>query len=266
MNSRVRELPSQIDTDWLAKFRRNVRTWYRRHARDLPWRSQTDPYAIWVSEIMLQQTQVATVIPYFQRFLADLPNIAALASADEATVLRLWEGLGYYRRARQMQAAARQIVDQHNAKFPIEFDAILALPGIGRYTAGAIASFAYDQRRPIVEANTQRLFARLLNEQRTLTASATQQVLWEFAEAILPRKNVGQFNQALMELGGQVCKPKNPDCSTCPVSQLCEARRAGTVDRVPRPKPKKEFEQREHALVCIRNKTGGMANSTLRNR
>jgi A/G-specific adenine glycosylase len=205
---------------------------------------------------MLQQTQVATVIPYFQRFLARFPTPTHLANASESDVLKHWEGLGYYRRARQLHAAAKQIVELHAGRFPESFESILSLPGIGRYTAGAVASFAFEQRRPIVEANTQRLYARLLNEPETISASAVQNRFWEFAERILPQKNIGPFNQALMELGSLVCKPKSPDCPTCPVSKFCGAYRAKTVESIPKPKAKKVFEERQHVLLCITDTEG----------
>ena len=152
MTATEKSLP--FDSAWLRDFRRRLRAWYDRHARELPWRGTRDPYAVWLSEIMLQQTQVETVKPYFQRFLAALPTIRALAEADEQQVLRLWEGLGYYRRARQLHQAARQIVAEHDGRFPCDPQSVQRLPGIGRYTAGAILSIAFDQRRPILEANT----------------------------------------------------------------------------------------------------------------
>ena len=178
----------------------------RPHARDLPWRGTRDPYAVWLSEIMLQQTQVETVKPYFQRFLAALPTIQALAKADEQQVLRLWEGLGYYRRARQLHQAARQIVADHDGRFPTDPQSVQRLPGIGRYTAGAILSIAFDQRQPILEANTVRVFSRLLAYDGQTTSSAGQKLLWAAAEAVLPARDVGRFNQALMELGSEVCR------------------------------------------------------------
>ena len=195
----------------LSRLRTSLLDWYARHARQLPWRETTDPYAIWISEVMLQQTQVATVIDYYARFLTRFPTVAALAAADEQEVLTLWSGLGYYRRAKQMHAAARVIVDRHAGRFPERFDAILALPGIGRYTAGAISSFAFGARQPIVEANTTRLFSRLMALRDEPTTSSAQKELWKFAEAILPKngKSSGQVNQAVMELGSLVCTPRD---------------------------------------------------------
>lgn len=178
------ELPA---TAWFARLRPRLAAWYGDQARELPWRGSRDPYAIWVSEIMLQQTTVATVRPRFAAFLAAFPTIAALAAATEEAVLRQWEGLGYYRRARQLHAAAQRIVAEHAGQFPREIEAIRALPGIGRYTAGAIASIAFDQRTPILEANTLRVWARLLAEPRPLASAAAQERLWQAAEMILPK-------------------------------------------------------------------------------
>ena len=205
---------------WMAQFRRRILAWFRRNARDLPWRRTRDPYAIWVSEIMLQQTQVVTVIGYFERFLAAFPSIADLAAADEQQVLRLWEGLGYYRRARQLHAAARVIVAEHQGRFPRDPEQIRALPGIGRYTAGAIASIGWDAREPILEANTIRVFSRLLAYRGDPQKNAGQQRLWEFAAGVLPKKDTGLFNQALMELGSEICTPRGPLCDQCPVRTL----------------------------------------------
>ena len=192
--------------------------WYADHARDLPWRRSRDPYRVWVSEIMLQQTQVATVRDYFERFVAAFPDVHALAAADEQQVLRLWEGLGYYRRARQLHAAAKQIVGEHGGQFPRDVEALQALPGIGRYTAGAIVSIAFDQRAPILEANTIRLLSRLIAYRDDPLNAAGQRVLWQTAADILPQKNVARFNQALMELGSLVCTPTDPQCDECPLA------------------------------------------------
>ncbi|NIL98241.1 MAG: A/G-specific adenine glycosylase, partial [Planctomycetales bacterium] len=184
------------DTGWRRAFRRRLRAWYQRQARDLPWRVSRDPYRVWVSEIMLQQTQVSTVTPYFLRFIERFPDIGTLAAADEQEVLRHWEGLGYYRRARQLHRAAGQVVAQFGGQLPRQREPLLALPGIGRYTAGAILSIAFDAREPILEANTTRLLARLLAYPGDPAASAGQETLWAFAAALLPTRDVGRFNQA----------------------------------------------------------------------
>lgn len=239
-------------------FRRSLLKWYATHARDLPWRRTHDPYAIWVSEIMLQQTQVATVIGYFERFLRRFPEIGDLAAATEQEVLKLWEGLGYYRRARQLHAAARKIVEEHGGKFPRSFEDVRNLPGIGRYTAGAISSFAFDQPRPIVEANTQRLYARLLGLREDPRSPSAQQALWRFAEAILPARFAGSVNQALIELGSQICRPRNPDCDACPVQQCCAARALNLVSHIPAASKKVKFEDALEVAVVVRNRRGGI--------
>jgi A/G-specific adenine glycosylase len=242
------------DAAWLAGFRRRVRAWYARHARDLPWRNRRDPYAIWVSEIMLQQTQVATVKPYFERFLAAFPGIEALAAADEDDVLRLWEGLGYYRRARQMHQAAKIIAGDHGGSFPRDPQSVRRLPGIGRYTAGAILSIAFNAREPILEANTTRLLGRLLAFRGDAGSAAGQRLLWAMAEAVLPRKNAGPFNQALMELGSEVCLPKTPRCGECPVFSLCRAFAEGVQLDTPAARPKQAFEPRHEAALIVRRR------------
>lgn len=238
--------------DWRRRFRSAILRWYRRHARDLPWRRQATPYAVWISEIMLQQTQVETVKPYFARFMAEFPNVASLAKADEQDVLRLWEGLGYYRRARQLHAAARVVVDQHGGVFPEDSQSVSGLPGIGRYTMGAILSIALDHRQPILEANTIRLFSRLIGFRGDPTSQEGQQRLWEFAEQILPRKHVGQFNQALMEVGSLVCQVRDPQCASCPVRTRCAAFAGGLQATIPLAKKKRYEEVAEAALVVAK--------------
>lgn len=235
--------------------RRRLLAWYAKHARDLPWRKSRDPYRVWVSEIMLQQTQVATVRDYFLRFVAAFPNVHALAEADEQSVLRLWEGLGYYRRARQLHAAAQCVVTEHQGRFPQSVESLRALPGIGRYTAGAIASIAFDQRAPILEANTIRLLSRLIAYREDPLATAGQRVLWRVAEDILPRSNVAKFNQALMELGSLVCTPSEPKCSGCPLSSVCQAFAQGVVNEIPRAKAKKVYTELREAAVVVRKQS-----------
>jgi A/G-specific adenine glycosylase len=228
--------------------------WYADAERDLPWRKSQDPYCVWVSEIMLQQTQVATVRDYFQRFVAAFPDVHALAAADERQVLRLWEGLGYYRRARQLHAAAKKVATEHGGCLPQDVEALQDLPGIGRYTAGAIASIAFDQRAPILEANTIRLLSRLIAYRDDPRKASGQRVLWQTAADILPQKNVARFNQALMELGSLVCTPANPKCDACPLSSVCAAYATGLQDKIPRPKAKQAHtELREAAVVVRRN-------------
>jgi len=242
------------DSAWKGKFRRRVLSWFERHARDLPWRETRDPYRIWISEIMLQQTQVVTVIDYFRRFLQAFPTVSDLARADEDQVLRLWEGLGYYRRARQLHKAAWIIVDEHDGRFPRDIETIRSLPGIGRYTAGAIASIAWDAREPILEANTTRVLSRLLAYRDDPTRTPGQKLLWGFAEALLPRKNAGAFNQALMELGSEICTPRQPLCDRCPIGDLCPTNAMGLQESIPASKKKTIYEDMTEAAVVIRRR------------
>lgn len=233
--------------------RRRLLAWFATRARDLPWRQTRDPYRVWISEIMLQQTQVATVIPYYERFIAAFPDEAALAGASEQEVLRLWEGLGYYRRARNLHAAAKVIVAEHGGKFPRTVEAVRRLPGIGRYTANAILSIALDQRLPILEANTVRLHARLLAYAADPATAAAAKLLWEFAESVLPARDTGRFNQALMELGSLVCTPRNPACGECPLGELCPTRHGGWQDTIPAPAKKTRYEEVAETAVLVRH-------------
>jgi len=242
------------DSPWRQAFRRRLRAWYADHARDLPWRRNRDPYAIWISEIMLQQTQVATGRPYFERFVGRFPTIAALAAAEEQEVLRLWEGLGYYRRARQLHQAARLVASEHDGVFPRDAELVRRLPGIGRYTAGAILSIAFDARQPILEANTLRLFSRLLAYRGQPASTEGQRLLWAMAEAVLPQRHVGRFNQALMELGSTVCLVRGPLCDACPAAPLCRARTEGLQTSIPAPKPKPLSEARHEVALIVRRR------------
>jgi A/G-specific adenine glycosylase len=207
--------------------------WYRKAARDLPWRRTKDPYAIWVSETMLQQTQVETVKPYYERFLKRFPTVEALAAADIDTVLKLWEGLGYYSRARNFHKAARQIVDRFAGKLPQTRDELLSLPGIGPYTAGAVASIAFGRREPLVDGNVARVLCRLCLIRKDPKPPATRRLLWDIAAELLPRRDVGSFNQALMELGSQICVPRKPRCDMCPLRQVCQAQISNLQDEIP---------------------------------
>ena len=205
------------------KFGRRLLSWYRKHGRDLPWRRTRDPYAVLVSELMLQQTQVATVVAYYERWLQRFPDFAALAAASESDVLHAWQGLGYYARARNLHATAKAVVHQHRGAFPPSNIEAQKLPGLGRYTANAVATFAFDRSVPLVEANTARLHARLLNLQTRIDSGAGQKVLWDFAAALLPKRNAGKFNSALMDLGALVCVAGKPKCGECPVRAFCRA-------------------------------------------
>lgn len=210
-------------------FRRKLLVWYRAHGRDLPWRRARDPYAVLISEIMLQQTQVATVIPRYHRWLRRFPSIGSLAAAAESDVLHAWQGLGYYARARNLHSAAKTLMRDHRGNFPHDAEAIHALPGVGRYTANAVATFAFNQSVPLVEANTARLLARLTNLQLPIDAAPGRSRLWEAAAAFLPKQNAAEHNSAMMDLGALVCTPQ-PKCQSCPVKRFC---RATAPDRIP---------------------------------
>ena len=216
--------------------------WYRANARDLPWRRTTRPYAIWVSEIMLQQTQVATVIPYWKRWMKELPSIKALAEAPEEKVLKLWEGLGYYRRARNLQKGARMIRDEMGGRFPRSQEGVLELPGVGRYTAGAICSIAFNQPAPIVDGNVIRVLTRLYGIEADPKSKLANDRLWTIADDLVQRaesiqhsgeRNCSDFNQSIMELGASLCSPANPDCGGCPLRRGCVARREGRQAELP---------------------------------
>lgn len=256
MSHEKSEFDEPLESAWKRAFRSRLLKWYTAHARDLPWRESagiaSDPYRVWVSEVMLQQTQVATVRAYFERFIAAFPTLADLAAADEQDVLRLWEGLGYYRRARALHAAAQQVVADHAGQMPRDVATLTTLSGIGRYTAGAIVSIAYDQPAPILEANTIRLFTRLIAYRGKPTSAAGQRRLWGVAEEVLPRKNVARFNQALMELGSLVCTPADPKCPECPVEKLCQARQQGVIGNLSPTTTKLKFTDVREAAVVIR--------------
>ncbi len=223
----------------LAAFRKRLLGWFRQFQRDLPWRRTHDPYRVWLSEIMLQQTRVAAVIPYYERFLERFPNIQALAAAPEEEVLRLWSGLGYYSRARNLQKAAQQIVAKHEGEFPARLEDALALPGIGNYTAAAILSIAFEEKHAVLDGNVARVLARLGAVSGDLRASRRWQELQESADAYLDTKSPGDWNQAMMELGATLCAPKSPQCLLCPVAQFCECRKLGIADLLPEKRKKR---------------------------
>ena len=241
-----------LSTDTTSKLQRSLLRWFGGHCRDLPWRRDRDPYRIWVSEIMLQQTQVATVIRYFERFLESFPTIGDLAEADEQEVFRVWEGLGYYRRAHHLHQAARRIVQNHGGVFPRDPEAVAALPGIGRYSKGAILSQAFGDRLPILEANSQRVLCRLFAQRGDPRKGPTRRWLWRTAEALLPRRQAGEFNQALMELGALICTPTSPRCLACPLRRLCRAARLGLEEIIPIPAKKENLLHVREVSVVIR--------------
>jgi len=237
-----------------SSFQKRLLAWFDRHRRDLPWRATRDPYAIWVSEVMLQQTTVAAVIPYFARFLAAFPTVHALAAADEQQVLKLWEGLGYYRRARHLHAAARRLVSEHGGTLPDDPTVWADLPGVGRYILGAVLSQAFDRRLPIVEANSLRVLTRLFAYRDDPRSGAGQKWAWAAAESLLPKKRPGDFNQSLMELGALVCSPVSPACERCPVAKQCRAHRDGLQESIPLRKTPPPVKQVREAAIAVRRR------------
>jgi A/G-specific adenine glycosylase len=226
--------------------------WFDRHQRSLPWRHSRDPYRIWVSEVMLQQTTVAAVIPYFNRFMARFPTVSNLAAADESEVLKYWQGLGYYRRARHLHAAAKRVVAEQGGTFPDDPAFWASLPGVGRYILGAVLSQAFERRYPIVEANSLRVLSRVFGSRLDPRQGEGQRWVWRTAETVLPRRRVGDFNQALMELGALVCTPTNPKCGECPLRRQCVAYREGLQAVIPPPKARKELVTVREVAVVIR--------------
>jgi A/G-specific adenine glycosylase len=244
--------------------------WFPKNARDLPWRRTQDPYAIWVSEIMLQQTQVKTVVPYWQRWMQALPTIEAVAAARLQQIHKLWEGLGYYTRARNLHKAAQTIVERHGSKFPRRFEDVLELPGIGRYTAGAICSIAFDQQTPILDGNVIRVLTRLFGINGTVRESKVRTELWHIAERLVqtaaklqgiePRSTLhaqrfcSMLNQSLMELGALICNPNQPHCGGCPVANCCAAFRQGRVNDLPRRSPRPRTVPRRFIALVLRSR------------
>lgn len=237
--------------------------WFARHARDLPWRRTTDPYAIWISEIMLQQTQVKTVIPYWERWMEHFPSLRALAKARPESVLKLWEGLGYYSRVRNLHRAAQIIMDEHDEVFPSNFTQVLELPGVGRYTAGAICSIAFNQPAPVLDGNVIRVLTRVFGITADPRARKMNQRLWRIAEELVTRaakrgksakRNCSALNQALMELGATVCTPRQPNCARCPLRRQCIAQRTNRIEEIPRRPLRNRMTKRRFFAFVIMNK------------
>ena len=222
----------------MTEFSDRILDWYAHHGRELPWRGQSDPYMVWVSEIMLQQTRVESVIPYFERWMEHFPNIHVLAAASEQDVLLVWEGLGYYSRARNLYKAARIVVDDFGGELPHDLTALRQLPGIGRYTVGAIASIAFGLDVATLDGNLRRVFARVFDVSVPADSPKGEGILWALAEKHLPKGHAGDYNQALMDLGATLCLPRNPACLLCPISKLCKARALGLQEQRPVLKPK----------------------------
>lgn len=230
-----------------------VITWQKQHGRhDLPWQHTKDPYAIWVSEIMLQQTQVAAVIGYYANFMARFPDIQTLANAEQEAVLQYWSGLGYYSRARNLHNAAQMIVDDFNGVFPEQFDDITSLPGIGRSTAAAISTFALNSPQPILDGNVKRVFARYFNIEGWTGSPAIQKQLWQIAERENPQADAIAYTQGLMDLGATICKRSKPKCESCPLQKNCKAYAENKTNLLPTPKPKKAIPQKETTMLIIR--------------
>jgi A/G-specific adenine glycosylase len=251
------ELPELPELRRRPAFARALAAWYGRGHRDLPWRRTADPYRIWVSEIMLQQTRVETVIPYYQRFVTRFGDAAALAAADLDEVLKLWEGLGYYARARNLHRAAGLVVSDHGGQVPRDLAAVNALPGVGRSTAGSILCFAHGQRHPVLDGNVKRVLLRLYAVAADKTRPPVERWLWRAAETLVAdAPDPADHNQALMELGATVCNAGSPTCGDCPVRRWCEARRQGTQHQIPLPRPKRTTPHYTIAVGVIRNEEG----------
>lgn len=232
-----------------------VLTWFDQHGRtDLPWQQAVDPYRVWVSEIMLQQTQVSTVIPYYERFMNRFPTVTALAEAGEDTVLKHWSGLGYYARARNLHRAAQQVCEHFDGRLPRDSDGLQGLPGIGRSTAGAILSLAHDQAQPILDGNVKRVLARYFAVEGWPGKIAVQRELWQLAEQLLPSSRNAHYTQAMMDLGATVCTRSNPRCDNCPLASDCRAKALSRQGAFPGRKPKRQLPQREATLLLIRNR------------
>lgn len=236
----------------MKSFATRIVHWQRQHGRQqLPWQRDRDPYRIWLSEVMLQQTQVATVIPYFERFVARFPDLASLAAADEDAVLALWSGLGYYSRGRNLLAAARIVAARHDGRFPDRLAAIAELPGVGRSTAAAIACLAFGQRHAILDGNVKRVLARHAGVDGWPGAAGTEAALWQLAEARLPGPAVATYTQGMMDLGALVCTRSRPDCGACPVGADCVARRQGRTAELPAARPRKSLPERQVQMLLL---------------
>jgi A/G-specific adenine glycosylase len=262
---KMRVAPKQSEGGQNSKLQKLVPillNWFSANARDLPWRRTRNPYAIWVSEIMLQQTQVKTVIPFWEPWMRELPDIEAAANASSEKIHKLWEGLGYYTRARNLQKAAQIIVTKHNGRFPANFGDVLALPGIGRYTAGAICSIAFNQPKPVLDGNVIRVLARIFGIEGNPKEKKINARLWQRAEELVVRaktpdpqgNSCSYLNQSLMEFGALVCTPRNPQCWICPVKKLCVAFKENRVDELPNPGKREAATARNFIAFIVERK------------
>ena len=254
MNARPRARPAGRT---LGPIARPLLAWYDRHGRkDLPWKRGNDPYPVWLSEVMLQQTQVSTVIPYFETFLARFPTIQTLAAAKLDAVLHQWTGLGYYARARNLHKAAQAIVREHNGKFPRDLETVQGLPGIGRSTAGAILALAFNQRHAILDGNVKRVLARYHAIDAPLTGRDMETRLWELAERHTPTARVADYTQAIMDLGATLCRRGQPECPRCPLARHCAAHRLGIAPQLPRPPVRAALPVKRIYMVLVRDRKG----------
>lgn len=248
--------PPPLPPRTLAAFQKRLLVWFRKHQRDLPWRRSRDPYHIWVAEVMLQQTRIVAVLPYYYRFLRRFPSVESLARASQENVLRMWSGLGYYSRARNLHRAAKEIVAHHGGRFPRNLDSALHLPGVGRYTAAAVLSIAYDAPLAVLDGNVARVLARIGAFRGDVRASRRWLKLEKMAQHLLAANDPGDWNQALMELGETVCTPQSPRCGACPISRWCRARQLGLTHRIPAPRLKRSFVNVKLAAAILRDPRG----------
>ena len=238
----------------ISQFTRKLLEWYGKNARVLPWRGHPDPYAVWVSEIMLQQTRVETVIPYYHKWMERFPTISSLAAAPQQGVLNLWEGLGYYSRARNLHRSAQILVAEFGGALPQDVESLRKLPGIGRYTAAAIASLAFGQDQAALDGNIRRVLSRVFDVTEPARSTDGQRRLWELAEENLPAGRAGDYNQAVMDLGATLCMPKNPECNHCPLNDICQARVLGLQEERPVSAPKTKIPHHTVTAAVIRRK------------
>ena len=236
-----------------SAFQKELLRWYAANKRDLPWRNTKEPYHILVSEVMLQQTQMETVLPYYERWMRVFPDIGTLAKSPQEKVLKLWEGLGYYSRARNLHQTAQEVVEKYNAEFPSDFKAIHSLKGIGRYSAGAIASIAFNQEKPIVDGNVLRVLSRVYTIDKPIDVLKNTESFWELQEKLIPKGQARYFNQALMELGALICTPANPGCGLCPIREHCKARQENRQEHFPVRQKRKKTVKIDAAAVIFRS-------------
>lgn len=237
----------------MSHFSEDLLQWYHNHQRNLPWRETDDPYKIWISEIMLQQTRVDTVIPYYLRFLDKFPTVYDLAEADQQEVLKVWEGLGYYSRGRNLHQAAKMVVEKFDGELPSSYEEITSLKGIGPYTASAVLSIAFQKKYAVVDGNVIRVLSRFYGIDEDIRKSTTKKTIQKFADDLIPRNQPGDFNQAIMELGATVCTPQNPGCTVCPVSSKCIAANSAQTGVIPYKSPAKKIPHRHIAVGLILN-------------